>query len=496
MANQDRPYTELGEAVAGGRMQVRVQLDGDGVAAIFCEGDPNGALSGVRGQLAIDQATGDTWQNADDGTTWVPYTPGGGGGLITAVDAAWFEVAAGVLKLKDAPLNVAGLVSAGAVQTETEFGFVAGVIPGTTNLLLSAFADGTTPAMGFAAGSGRVLVAGDDGVDVSSSAGDISLETSATGNVALSALGSGAVTLATTGGNIVASAAGDIGLIATGVVNVTADELNVAAVLDVDTTEVHIDSTGAAGISIQAAGVGTLALAQQGTGAITLATAAGSISLAATGNLGLNCTGTLTLKGTTVTAAGLALLDDADAAAQRTTLGATSVGSSVFTAASAAAARTAIGAGATGSSLITATTAAQACNTLGLGLINTPQFAGLNTTGQINASGATSDIIAGRNVVVVNSIGVGSTASPGTDGEGDFAGQVRALSFRAGGGLAVIQSDGYIGGQRLYVAGDVGFFGTSPTGKPTVTGSKGGNAALASLLTALAGLGLVTDSTT
>lgn len=31
---------------------------------------------------------------------------------------------------------------------------------------------------------------------------------------------------------------------------------------------------------------------------------------------------------------------------------------------------------------------------------------------------------------------------------------------------------------------------------PTVTGSKGGNAALASLLTALAGLGLVKDGTT
>lgn len=40
----------------------------------------------------------------------------------------------------------------------------------------------------------------------------------------------------------------------------------------------------------------------------------------------------------------------------------------------------------------------------------------------------------------------------------------------------------------------VGFFGTTPVSKPTVTGSRGGNAALASLLTALAGLGLLTDS--
>lgn len=42
----------------------------------------------------------------------------------------------------------------------------------------------------------------------------------------------------------------------------------------------------------------------------------------------------------------------------------------------------------------------------------------------------------------------------------------------------------------------VGFNGTSPIAKPTVTGSRGGNAALASLLTALANYGLVTDSST
>ena len=40
----------------------------------------------------------------------------------------------------------------------------------------------------------------------------------------------------------------------------------------------------------------------------------------------------------------------------------------------------------------------------------------------------------------------------------------------------------------------IGFFATAPVAKPTVTGSRGSNAALASLLTALAGLGLLTDS--
>ncbi len=44
--------------------------------------------------------------------------------------------------------------------------------------------------------------------------------------------------------------------------------------------------------------------------------------------------------------------------------------------------------------------------------------------------------------------------------------------------------------------GTIGFYGVTPVAKPTVSGSKGGNAALASLMTALSNLGLVTDSTT
>lgn len=53
------------------------------------------------------------------------------------------------------------------------------------------------------------------------------------------------------------------------------------------------------------------------------------------------------------------------------------------------------------------------------------------------------------------------------------------------------------GGLRLAAAGgSLGFYGAAAMAKPTVTGSRGGNAALASLLTALASLGLITDSTT
>ena len=42
----------------------------------------------------------------------------------------------------------------------------------------------------------------------------------------------------------------------------------------------------------------------------------------------------------------------------------------------------------------------------------------------------------------------------------------------------------------------IGFFGTSKVTKPTITGSRGGNVALTSLLTGLSTLGLIKDSTT
>lgn len=51
-----------------------------------------------------------------------------------------------------------------------------------------------------------------------------------------------------------------------------------------------------------------------------------------------------------------------------------------------------------------------------------------------------------------------------------------------------------IAATSISLSGQCGFQGTSPIAKPTVTGSRGANAALASLLTALANYGLITDS--
>jgi hypothetical protein len=126
-----------------------------------------------------------------------------------------------------------------------------------------------------------------------------------------------------------------------------------------------------------------------------------------------------------------------------------------------------------------------------------------------------------------NALGIGDTSDPnvlfvlGTKGSADAAGFVAApagvpaiyrgsstpmSTFREW--LAVQAPQDGSGGGGFLVAGTVpaqvlawedaklGFFGTAAQAKPAVTGSRGGNAALASLLTALATLGLITDSST
>ncbi len=66
------------------------------------------------------------------------------------------------------------------------------------------------------------------------------------------------------------------------------------------------------------------------------------------------------------------------------------------------------------------------------------------------------------------------------------------IASNTGGNLWLISSGGAV---VALSPGGLGFYGASPTGKQTVTGSRGGNAALADLLTKLATLGLITDST-
>jgi hypothetical protein len=57
-------------------------------------------------------------------------------------------------------------------------------------------------------------------------------------------------------------------------------------------------------------------------------------------------------------------------------------------------------------------------------------------------------------------------------------------------GSAALEIDGDLD----HDGSNVGFYAAAPAAKQTVTGSRGGNAALASLLTGLATIGLITDS--
>ena len=80
-------------------------------------------------------------------------------------------------------------------------------------------------------------------------------------------------------------------------------------------------------------------------------------------------------------------------------------------------------------------------------------------------------------------------------------GFVNAMIVKASGAILVGRSSGLTGAGdmdvngKLRVGSSIGFYGTTPIAKPTVTGARGSNAALTSLLTALANLGLITNST-
>lgn len=69
-----------------------------------------------------------------------------------------------------------------------------------------------------------------------------------------------------------------------------------------------------------------------------------------------------------------------------------------------------------------------------------------------------------------------------------------ALIFNSGKNLNIGRSGGVT--PPLKIGNGIGFFGTAPQTKQEVTGSRGGNAALASLLEKLAAYGLITNGTT
>lgn len=96
-----------------------------------------------------------------------------------------------------------------------------------------------------------------------------------------------------------------------------------------------------------------------------------------------------------------------------------------------------------------------------------------------------------------------STAESGSDAgtDLDFLSKVDAgtakqtvLRLTRSSGKADFVGEVEINGDLNHDGSNIGVFGTAPTTKKTVTGSRGSNAALTSLLTALAAYGLITDS--
>ena len=104
------------------------------------------------------------------------------------------------------------------------------------------------------------------------------------------------------------------------------------------------------------------------------------------------------------------------------------------------------------------------------------------TTGSVDSSMAWGVIHSGVEVEVARVRGVGMAPTSGST----FVG--------GSGGTGFVGGQLFIRGDLLHAGTSLGFYNATPAAKPTVSGSRGANAALASLLSALATLGLVTDS--
>ncbi len=93
----------------------------------------------------------------------------------------------------------------------------------------------------------------------------------------------------------------------------------------------------------------------------------------------------------------------------------------------------------------------------------------------------------GVSAVTIVAIGYANTApaNPVSVSGGSGLGATLNLNWSVANGISIGGS-----GQKI------GFCGSTPVVKPSITGSRGGNAALASIITALATYGLITDSTT
>lgn len=141
---------------------------------------------------------------------------------------------------------------------------------------------------------------------------------------------------------------------------------------------------------------------------------------------------------------------------------------------------------------------AEIAEELGLGSMAYQDSTGVSVSGGTVSGCFLSD---SRTFSIVNSGGT-TVAIVGTQSDGGYVilydesgGNQATIQVTSGGGLDINGNNGTIVANSV-VGTTLGFYGSAGTAKPQVNGSRGGNAALTSLLTALAGLNLITDSTT
>lgn len=146
-------------------------------------------------------------------------------------------------------------------------------------------------------------------------------------------------------------------------------------------------------------------------------------------------------------------------------------------------------------------------NTTSSGLINFPGSGELTTSGGGSLSLNTSTIKYGISGSTTSIQPANNTTNGATGDQTIFSAMDCTGTTSTGGDLIVASGTGTTANgsvkinsgstTRIQANGTgLGFFNATPIAKPTVTGAKGGNAALASLLTQLVSLGLITDSST
>jgi hypothetical protein len=141
------------------------------------------------------------------------------------------------------------------------------------------------------------------------------------------------------------------------------------------------------------------------------------------------------------------------------------------------------------------------------GLLVAKGAAGFTVAGDLGVTGKVTLGVPPNNILTVTPGGDGGgpvtqstsgTAGIQFDTSSIFVGRATGNNLSVTGGTSVVNPVTVTTTQAagLQFAGRMGFYLTVPIDKPTVAGSRGANAALTSLLTALAAFGLVTDSTT